>query len=82
MPIDIVRRQGGDRRARLLGVAGEPRPDATGDTPCGEADRLRAPGTDGRYFLVDLEFILSIVVSIVYKSYPRGMKPFSSARRK
>jgi hypothetical protein len=33
---------GGDRTPRLLGGDGEPRPDATGDAPCGEAKIPRA----------------------------------------
>jgi len=66
----------------LLGAAGEPRPDATGDAPCGEADTGRAPKAVWGIFLVDLDLFLSIVVSIVYNSHPRGMKPFPYGARK
>ena len=32
-------------------------------------------GMGAGFFLVDLDVFLSIVVSIVYKPHPRGMKP-------
>ena len=41
-PVDVERTLGDNRMARLLDVAGEPRPDATGDAPCGEAKIFRA----------------------------------------
>ncbi|MBP2686870.1 MAG: hypothetical protein H6Q81_1775 [Deltaproteobacteria bacterium] len=35
--MELVRRPGDQRAPCLLDEAGEPRPDATGDAPCGEA---------------------------------------------